>query len=184
MRRPGFDASYRAVNLLLRFDRAQLAIADVALEWLWTQLEISRRMLMRLALAGMLLSELLAQVAMQGRVEIVTLAFGALLVFTYEMSARRLRGNPELERMITLANRRRPFSVFLRLAVWPWTGWSIVSSLSSRALPLELASAVFFVMLVFASAALPPSGPRKRRRREVKRSVELTPAPIRFGAPT
>ena len=170
------------MNLLLRFDRAQLAVADAAVEWLWTQLEIPLRTVLRVALAGMLLSELLAQIATEGRVEIVTLAFGAILIFTFESNARRLGGSPELQRAVTFANRSRPFSVFVRVAVWPWTAYSVATSLHSRALPLELAGAVFFVVLVFAAHALPPSGRGKRRRREAREvRGSLTPAPVRFG---
>lgn len=170
------------MNFLLRFDRAQLAIADFAVEWLWTHADISRRMLLRLSLAGMLLSQILAQIATQGRVEIVTLVFGAILVFMYETGARRFGANSELERLVTLASRSRPFSVFVRLAIWPYTACAIISALGSRALPLEIASASFFVVLVFAAAALPPVGPRRRRRREPNSALATAPIPVRFGA--
>lgn len=170
------------MNLFLRIDRAQLATADAAVDWLWTQLEIPLPTVLRVALTGMLLSEVLSQIATQGRVELVTLAFGAVLIFMFERSVRRLGVSPELQRAITSANRTRPFSVFVRLAVWPWTAYSIFSSLSSRVVPLDLAGAVFFVVLVFAAHALPPAGPRKRRRRADKEaSRQLISSPIRFG---
>ncbi len=170
------------MNLILRFDQAQLRIADAAVAWLWTQLGIPLRTILRVALAGMLLSELLAQIATEGRVEVVTLAFGALLIFMFERNAQRFGASPELQRAITSANRSRPFSMFVRLAVWPWTAYSIFSSFSSRAFPLELTGAICFVVLVFAAHALPPVGPRRRRRKADKGAgARLTLSPVRFG---
>ena len=90
------------MNLLLRFDRAQLAVADTAVQWLWTRLELSLRTLLRLSLAGMLLSQLLAQIATGGRVEIVTLLFGAVLILMFESNVRRFRATPELQRAIAI----------------------------------------------------------------------------------
>ncbi|MBE7218480.1 MAG: hypothetical protein INR64_08425 [Caulobacteraceae bacterium] len=169
------------MNALLRFDRAQLAVADAVVLWLWDRLELSHRTLLRLALAGMLLSQMLAQIAMEARVEITTLLLAALLVFMFESNARRLGGSPELRRAIMLANRRRPFSVFVRLAVWPWTLYSIAASLGSRALPLEVTGDLCFLVLVFAAHALPPGAPPRRRRREAREPAALGMAPQRFG---
>ena len=166
---------------LLRIDSAQLAAADAAVAWLWTALGVPRRMLLRMALAGMLLTEALAEVVVEGRVELATLLIGGLAMALYHLNDMRWGGDPKLQRAMVQAVRRRPFAIFVRLAIWPWTAWTVFTSLSSPALPLELASQALFLVFMIGGHALPPDGPRKGRRREPRRPRAGAAAPVRAG---
>ncbi len=164
------------MNLLLRFDRAQLAAADDAVAWLWNAVGVPRRMLLRMALVGQFLTQALAEIVVEGRVELVTLLAAALVMGVYHLNDMRLGANPELQRALTSARRERPVSRAIRLGVWVLAAYDVYTSVGSPAAPLEMVSTAFFIVFMIGGDALTPGGPRRRRRRRASAPSRAAPA--------
>lgn len=176
--RAAHGSTETVVNFLLRLDRAQLAAADAAVAWLWDVAGVPRRMLLRMALVGQFLTQALAEIVVEGRVELLTLAAAALVMGFYHLNDMRLGADPELQRALTLARRERPISRAIRAFVWLLAAYDLFNTFGSRAAPLEVLSTGFFMVFMIGGDALTPGGPRKRRRRRTAAAPSKSgPAP-------
>jgi hypothetical protein len=156
------------VNLLLRMDAAQLAAADAVVAWIWNTLGVPRRMLLRMALVGQFTTQGAAEFIAEGRVELLTLLAGAVVMGLYHLNDMRWGANPELQRAFTLMRRQRPLARFVRIAVWILAAFDLWRAVGSPTLPLDVASTAFFMVFMLGGDALTPPGPP--RKREPRRS--------------
>ena len=138
-------------------------------------------MLLRMALVGQFLTQGAVEVLTEGRVQLLTLVVGAVVMGLYHLNDLRFGANSSLQRAMTLARRSTGFSAIVRGIVWLIAMLNLATTSVSPILPLEVLSVAFFLAFMIGGDALPPDGPRKPRRRSTIGTVAgvTAPAPLR-----
>lgn len=150
-------------------DKLIMEAADRLVLWLWDNLELERRVLVRVSLIGWLMLSWLQPLHDNGHLNLIdwVCLLAVLLILTLEEVSNSMR-SPDEQNMRQLVLRHSPFTTFFRyyLHIYTWIGTPIFI-LTGTDTPLDIVrTIVAYAALILAYTFQPPNPPKRRQREE------------------